>query len=737
MDYNNIDDDDVESLRLAALMTCKRKSKNQKNTNNILPTNSSAYSNISNRNNRSRFCSSNRPYKSTYINDGSLRAAHSNNNLIAIIPTDNEGDSLPENYHCKIKEDNKICTKVSGGTETNDANNCEKTKEKVSTKFSRLENESGSDESSGGSAEKEDNVDSDDGDVLLLGQQDEDLDDLDKLMDIMEAEIACEVAKPSKKENKKLKQCTKSKKEKSFEAESNFKNIFKGENQKTVHSKDSDDYKMLPKAHLPSKSPTPLIKKSISPYNELCKGSLPPKSLRRKSSTPDNYRYSPVRSKNYLGSLKSRRSQERLSLLREKNLSPKRYSPAKSHTHHSPSSRRRRRSLSKDTDKTSRLLSPLKKRRSRSPIQSKSRSPIRSKSRSPKSRKLFGKQSSSLLKKSRPVSPAYRSKDTKLLDNEHLITKEKIKLIDKDAEIKLLDPVLEARKRKFESNKSIEPTSKKIILKKSNSVQVPIQTEKVVPEITNKVLQVPKKFNSPQMHQALNNFSIKIKNDSKSDVTCRIVKLNSISGKTIKQPRPRIVFGQEKIIKQQMGKGTFKLSSAPEEVKEQDSIEEEDVSQGNEYLEEYEKVEETSDSCIEITDEEEEGEINHEVQKVVAKKKELVKEDKQSSSSVDLRIELKRRRALRMNTVQIEVKNKPSTFYPARILQSAIRSVVSSSSLEGKHRNNTELSENDNTEVYYKLKNCPIRLQTTSVIKNEELRKKKKYNVNVINFNQM
>jgi len=39
-----------------------------------------------------------------------------------------------------------------------------------------------------------------------LGEEDEDLDDLDKLMDIMEAEIAGGNVKSSKKEKKNLKQ---------------------------------------------------------------------------------------------------------------------------------------------------------------------------------------------------------------------------------------------------------------------------------------------------------------------------------------------------------------------------------------------------------------------------------------------------------------------------------------------------------------------------------------------------
>jgi len=483
MDYNNIDEDDVEKLRLAALMTFKKKSNVPINTISSTSgefsqgkfTNTNSFINLG-RNNRGRFSTSNRSYnKRIYPNVGFRRPNHANNNLIAIIPTDTENDSLtydstPQNLLQKYV--NSKDSPISDNAKTTVVNTLNN---EVSTKFSRLENESGSEESEDSEADRDGKEESDDGDILSLGEEDEDLDDLDKLMDIMEAEIAGGDVKSSKKEKKNLKQ---SKKKKDKSIESKRKNKLKAkideqiginipqitENSKLQLNPPEEELEsiktldeirnspsqcsLLKLSRIPLRSPSPLSRKrSISPYIKPRRRSPSPRSPRRRSPTPERYRYSPVRSRLYRRSLSPRRSPRRLSPLREKNLSPRRYSPIKSrYPYRSPSPRRRRRSISRDISPNRRRLSPLR-RRSRSPLK------IKSKSRSPKARPLIRRRSPSPLKKvvrSRPVSsPNNRRKDIKVVDDEHSKKKEKGKIIEKSVDLKPLDPVLEARKKKI------------------------------------------------------------------------------------------------------------------------------------------------------------------------------------------------------------------------------------------------------------------------------------------------
>ncbi|XP_050441875.1 serine/arginine repetitive matrix protein 1-like isoform X2 [Adelges cooleyi] len=804
MDYNSIDDDDVESLRLAALMSCKKKSNSRMNTISSTLCNDSSYSNFTTRSNRGRFPPSNRPYnKRTYTNVGFRRPIQTNNNLISIIPTDIEDDSLSDNSKHKTKVDNEAPSQISPSTKSSGITSLKNTDEEVSTKFSRLENESGSEDSSDDNESRNgDKVDSDDGDVLLLGQEDEDLDDLDKLMDIMEAEIAGGGVKQSIKEKKNGKQSNKAKKEKLSEVKIKAKTVSKVENQVTTQPKVIEDTKIslnkleelksiqtveevrqstsinnLSKSNFPLRSPSPIRKKSISPYSKLYRRSLTPRSPHRRSPTPDRYRYSPVRSRNYRRSLTPRRSPRRFSPLREKNLSPKRYSPPKiRYPYRSPSPRRRRRSLSRDISPARRRLTPLRRRRSRSPLRSKSRSP---KGRLPPIRR----RTPSPLPKSRPISPITRRKDTKILDDERIRNKDKIKLIDKEVEAKPLDPILEARKKKFESKKPIDPTSKKIILKKSNSVQVAIQTDnkkEIEPYMSTKVLHVTKKPKiSTQTHETLQNINKKTENNSKPKEMKRVMKLNSTSDKVIKK-RPRIIFGQEES-SDQTEEDMLELSGTSDELLEeedeleQDEEEEMEISDGNEYEEEIEKEGQESGSS---SDGDEEDDDTQEEQTIDDEKNKIVK----ANETVDLRTELKRRRALRLNTVHVEVKKKPDSFYPARLLQSAIRGVVGTSSTDGKRKVHAELPEisiktegnsdgrrvivvnrekpraelNINLSENYtddkksyasvkrlkgKLKTAPTLLRRAGITQNitihKGLRKLKKRNISVTDFNQM
>ncbi|XP_025192497.1 serine/arginine repetitive matrix protein 1-like isoform X2 [Melanaphis sacchari] len=831
MDYNSIDEDDVEKLRLAALMTFKKKSNLPINAISSTSgefnkfSNGNSYSNPARNNNRGRFpAAPNRQYnKRAYANVGFRRPTHANNNLIAIIPMDSEGDSLNDSISKNSpKNINSINTSTSDSTKLTNSQNLNN---EVSTKFSRLDNESGSEESDNSEAEGDGKEDSDDGDVLLLGEEDEDLDDLDKLMDIMEAEIAGGDVKSSKKEKKNLKH--KNKKDKGhLKNKLNAKikidepPIFVNqpkiiENSKTQLNPPEEELESiktleeirfsssqssLSKSRVPLRSPSPPIRKrSISPYSKRSPFSRSP---RRRSPSIDRYRYSPPRSRLYRRSLSPRRSPRRMSPLREKNLSPRRYSPLKSrYSYRSPSPRRRRRSLSRDISPSRRRLSPLR-RRSRSPLK------IKSKSRSPKARPAIRRRSPSPLKKairSRPISPI-RRKDSKSIDDDHLKKREKVKTIDNQMESKLVDPVLEARRRKFESNKPIEPTSKKIILKKSNSVQVAIQTEsketqndKNESEIKPKTNHLTKKGKKvTHSFQVPKNINIKMNNDLENVHLRRVIKVNNSSDKICNKKRPRIVFENEEknetlveeadkfdqhvenipksntTVTKVLHSEAVEVSSTSEEELSEEEISEEEVSEENVDEEsEKEDGQDSSDSCEEFIEEEEEIE---ELSQEIDDKKESL----QHNDTVDLRTELKRRRALRLNMIQVEVKKKPESFYPARLLQSAIRGVVgSSSNNEVKRKKHSKIPEisiktesnsdgrrvivmnRDNTrtdnvhedyneavESYAsvkrlkgKLKKAPVRLRTTGVnndnINQKGLRKIIKRNINVTDFDQM
>ncbi|VVC45490.1 Hypothetical protein CINCED_3A007814 [Cinara cedri] len=832
MDYNSIDEDDVEKLRLAALMSLKKKSNVRTNTisstsgefchNKYL--NGTPFNNPA-KNNRGRFTTPNRLYNQRiYTNVGFRRPPQTNNNLIAIIPTESESDTQ-KNGSTSINIPTVISSEHRHNDDCTKPSNVQNLNNEVSTKFSRLENESGSEESEDSEAEKEEKEESDDGDVLFLGEEDEDLDDLDKLMDIMEAEIAGGDIKSSKKEKKSLKQNNKNKKEKNTELRVKSKlNIKEDEpiviNQPKVivdtksplniPEEELESIKTLEeirnskletqcsslKSRIPLRSPSPLNrKKSISPYSKIRKRSPLSRSPRRRSPSLDRYRYSPVRFRPYRRSLSPRRSPRRFSPLREKNLSPRRYSPKSRYPYRSPSPRRRRRSLSREISPSRRRLSPLR-RRSRSPLK------IKSKSRSPKLRLINRRRSPSPIKKvirSRPVSPNIRRKDNKTIDDDHFKKREKVKIVDKLVDSRPLDPVLEARKRKFESNKPIEPTSKKIILKKTNSVQVAIQTEnneKIEPEIKPKTVILTKKVKTnSQSSQAPKNISITTNNDSETVSLRRIVKVDTSPEKINSKKRPRIVFGHddtnEPVVDEdnnfdQHKENQIKANSSATKVVQSETLEVSSTSEGetseenDEEESENEDRQELSESSEEYIEEEEEEEVQG-IQEEVDDKESI-----QRNNTDDLRTELKRRRALRLNMIQVEVKKKPESFYPARLLQSAIRGVVgSSNSCEVKIKKHSKLPEiniktngysdgrrvivmnrdktrtdtnivlpeneedyNDEVKSYAsvkrlkgKLKKVPVHLRTTGLNNDRNiqkgLRKIIKRNVNVTDFDQM
>jgi len=129
---------------------------------------------------------------------------------------------------------------------------------------------------------------------------------------------------------------------------------------------------------------------------------------------------------------------------------------------------------------------------------------------------------------------------------------------------------------------------------------------------------------------------------------------------------------------------TLEVSSTSEE-----ELSEEEVSEENEENEKDGQESSNSDEEY-IEEEEDEEEIQEMQQEVVDDKTKSIKHN----DNVDLRTELKRRRALRLNMIQLDVKKKPESFYPARLLQSAIRGVVGSSGTnEVKRKKHSKMPE--------------------------------------------
>jgi len=275
-----------------------------------------------------------------------------------------------------------------------------------------------------------------------LGEKDKDLDDLDKLMDIIEAEIRVSESSINKStslninNDNVIKNVTESNaKEKNFRNEQialnqpqiiedskSLLNPSKEELESTITletNTNSPSKCSLLKSSVVLKSPIPSnIKRSISPYT---------KYLNRCSTTVGHSRPQHT-------SLSPRR----LSPIKEKTLSPVLYSPPKSQN--IPSSPKKPQVISPNDRRQSQFI-----RKSISLLKRKSRSPDNSypnkKSNSPKKK----------LKRSRQISPTIRCADNKY----HLHKTVKLELIDKQEEMRPFDPPLEVRKRTFEPNKVI------------------------------------------------------------------------------------------------------------------------------------------------------------------------------------------------------------------------------------------------------------------------------------------
>jgi len=309
----------------------------------------------------------------------------------------------------------------------------------VTTKFSRLEHESDSEESEDSESEVNEKEESDDCDILSLGEKDQDLDDLDKLMDIIEAEIADGVSEDIK-ESSNLK--TKMYHEVKIATELNDNRIEpillneskisesksqlnpsekKLESEITIETNtNSPSQCNILKSCVVLKSPIASnIKRSVSPYT---------KYLNRCSTTVSHSKF---QDKSV--------SSKRLSPIKEKVISPIQYSPPKSQNHSS--------STKKTCNFSSQVISPNKRRQS--PFSGESITTLKRKSRSPDNGSANTKSNSSIKKliRSRQISSTIQCAN----NNDHLQKTVKLESVVKQVKKSSLDPLLEVRKITFDS----------------------------------------------------------------------------------------------------------------------------------------------------------------------------------------------------------------------------------------------------------------------------------------------
>jgi len=270
-----------------------------------------------------------------------------------------------------------------------------------------------------------------------LGEKDKDLEDLDTLMDIIEAEIADGVSESSinKSSSSKInndyviKNATESNTNRNEQIALNQPKIIEDSESQLNPSKEELDSIITLETNTNSPSESSLLKSSVvlkSPMPSNIKRSISPytKYLNRCSTAVGHSRPQHT-------SLSSKK----LSPIKEKNLSPVRYSPPKSQN--PSSSPKKTQVISPDNRRQSQFIRksiPLLKRKSRSPDNSypikKSNGPIKK------------------LKRSRQISPIIQCAD----NNYHLQKTVKLELVDKQVEMRPFDPPLEVRKRTFEPN---------------------------------------------------------------------------------------------------------------------------------------------------------------------------------------------------------------------------------------------------------------------------------------------
>ncbi|XP_015380296.1 PREDICTED: uncharacterized protein LOC107174013 isoform X2 [Diuraphis noxia] len=427
MDYNSIDEDDVDNLRLAALMTLKNKSFLPINTRGsksvkCLPhsSRSSSY-NTPSRNNEGWFPPSNKlssKFSLRHNRHVNLKKSfHPNRNLIAIVPSNIEYDFCSD-----FTDSGPVLN-----SEDKKSPNIHDSSNEVTTKFSRLEHESDSEESEDSEPEINKKEESDDCDILSLGEKDQDLDDLDKLMDIIEAEIADGVSKDIKessnlktKNNHEVKKATELNDKKNEPIVLNESKIIESKSQLNPSKKKLEsEITVETNTNSPSqcnllKSPMPPnIKRSISPYT---------KYLNRCSTTISHSKFQ----------CKSV-SPKRLSPIKEKVISPIQYSPPNSQNHSS--------TTKQTCNFSSQVISPNKRRQS--PFNEESISTLKRKSRSPDNGSANTKSNSPMaikkLMRPRQISSTIPYAD----NNDHLPKTAKLESVVKQVKMSSFDPLLE------------------------------------------------------------------------------------------------------------------------------------------------------------------------------------------------------------------------------------------------------------------------------------------------------
>ncbi|XP_025199290.1 uncharacterized protein LOC112597451 [Melanaphis sacchari] len=423
MDYNNIDEDDIENLRLAALMTLKKKSYLPLNKESRIQKSEKCFPRMFAHSNSHNTFTKNKsdwnPTSNKLFSKQSLRnvsfqksAYPNNSNLISIIPSDIKCDFYTDltNSTLAHTSEDKISLNIPN------LNN------KVSTKFSRLELESDSEENEDSESEINEGEESNDCDILSLGEKDKDLDDLDKLMDIMEAEIANGESSIKKSSNLKMnnnyvvKNATELNVDKNKPIPLNQLKTIEDSKLKLNPLNEELTSVIDFKANTNSSPQCTSLKSSIL-CNKKRSASLNIKYLKKCSTSVD---HSKLQNK----SLSSRKS----SPIKENNILPLQNSSLKSQN---PSL-----SLNKTCSSLSQVTLP--NRRQLSPFGRKSKFPLKRKSRSPS---IANKKSYNPIKKvikSRLISPAIPSV------NDNLQNTIKAKSIEKQVKMRQSDSVLKA-----------------------------------------------------------------------------------------------------------------------------------------------------------------------------------------------------------------------------------------------------------------------------------------------------
>lgn len=272
-----------------------------------------------------------------------------------------------------------------------------------------------------------------------MGAKDKDLDDLDTLMDIIEAEIADGVSESSINESSSLKinndtvikNATELNTNRNEQIALNQPKIIEDSKSQLNSSKEEFESIITLETNTNSPSQSSLLKSSVVLKSPL------PSNIKRSISSHTKYLNRCSTTVSHSMPQHTSLSPRKLSPIKEKILSPVRCSPPKSQN---PSS----------SPKKTQVISPDNRRQSQF---IRKRIPLKRKSRSPDNSYPIKKSNSPIkkLKRSRQISPTIRCAD----NNNYLQKTVKLKLVDKQVEMRPFDPPLEVRKITFEPNKVI------------------------------------------------------------------------------------------------------------------------------------------------------------------------------------------------------------------------------------------------------------------------------------------